>query len=392
MSHDNHPLPETALLERIGDRLDSADAADATGPPDVVATVVAVEGAAYRRPGAKALFEAGGDGIGAITAGCLEDDLRRATARVRATGAPRIETYDLTAEDGVWGLGLGCNGVVTVLLEPLEAHYRRAVEPVRTRRDVAVCTVLAAEGPLERGDRAYYLPDEGLFETPGTDVTATGWPTAAVSGPAGEMTSEGRSGVVELSVGGRRLDVFVEAIPAPPTCLVFGSGPDVAPVVDLASRADFRVVVVGFRGAVDLEGRFPGADRTVTTSPRDLQDAVAIDERTHAVVMTHNFVDDRLVLETLLDSPAPYVGIMGPRKRFEELRAELAADGRPVSEGDLERIYAPIGLDLGLGTPAGIAQSVVAELLAVSRDRRPGHLRDRGGPIHDRPRPDDLSG
>ena len=100
--------------------------------------------------------------------------------------------------------------------------------------------------------------------------------------------------------------------------------------------------------------------------------------------MTHNFIDDRLTVEALLDSPSPYIGLMGPHDRFQEMVEAFDESGRSLDDGDLDRIYTPIGLDLGGGSPYQIAHSIVAELLAVVNERTPKHLRDREGNIHER--------
>jgi xanthine dehydrogenase accessory factor len=166
--------------------------------------------------------------------------------------------------------------------------------------------------------------------------------------------------------------------------VVFGSGHDVRPVVELARTVDFRVTVVSFRGGLATPERFPEADRVCSASPPEIREELVLDEETYAVVMTHNFVDDRLVLDELLASEVPYIGLMGPRERFEEMVAEFAAEGREFTDAELERIYTPIGLNLGGGTPYEIAMSIVAEAQAVASGREPTHLRQRESPIHDR--------
>ncbi|WP_135821690.1 XdhC family protein [Halostella litorea] len=372
MSEHNWSVPETEVVQHVADSLDA-------GGPDVLATVVDVEGNAYRRPGAKMLLDADGEGVGSITAGCLEHELLSAADRIRERGRPELVTYDLMEDDeeDVWGLGVGCNGVIEVLLEPLDATYRPAVDAFEAGRDVGVVTVLDAEEGFERGDRAYYYPDEDRLELP-DGSPADGWPADRIAGPAADLAERGRSDTLRVESAG--LDLFVDGLAAPADLVVFGSGHDVGPVTELAVRNDFRVTVVGFRGGVDLAERFPAADRTVTTSPGSVAADVPLDERTHAVVMTHNFVDDRITVEALLASSAPYVGLMGPRERFERMRE--AFDG--VDESDLDSLYTPVGLDLGGGTPYQIAHSIVAEALAVEHGREPRHLREREGHIHDR--------
>lgn len=386
MSDTDHTwsAPETEVVQRIRERIDAEGS-------DVLATVVGVEGNAYRRPGAKMLIDDSGVGVGSITAGCLEDELLAAAAAVRERGRPELVTYDLTNDDetDVWGLGVGCNGIIEVLLEPLDETYRPAVEAFAAGTDIAVLTALeGGDGTeLERGDRAYYRPSEGRLGGPdGTDAEA--WPDDALSEPAADLARRGRAGRLSVEPEGERededLEFFVDGIAAPSELFIFGTGHDVGPVAELGERNGFRVTVVGFRGAIDLPSRFPAAHWTVTTSPGAIGTDLDVDERTYAVVMTHNFVDDRLTVEALLDSPAPYVGLMGPNERFEEMREAFDAEETTFEESDLARLYTPIGLDLGGASPYRIAHSIVAEVLAVENGRTPAHLVERDGHIHDR--------
>ena len=155
-------------------------------------------------------------------------------------------------------------------------------------------------------------------------------------------------------------------------------------MVELAGLVDFRVTVVPFRGGHADSGRFPGADEVTSASPRDVAGIREWGEDTYAVIMSHNFLDDRIALEELLETSVPYIGLMGPKKRFEEMREAFAEEGRTFTETELERIYTPIGLNLGGETPYQIAQSIVAEVQAVAHGRSPGHLGRQEGPIHDR--------
>ncbi|SDY18312.1 XdhC family protein [Halobellus clavatus] len=375
MTQRNWSVPETEVVQRIHDRLDG----DGT---DALATIVDVEGNAYRRPGAKMLLDEDGAGVGSITAGCLEDELVTVGAEVRETGRPQLVTYDLMEDDeaDVWGLGVGCNGVIEVLVEPLTDTYRSAVEAFADGRDVGIATVLdGGDSAFEQGDRAYYHPAADELRTP-EGAPAADWP-AGIAGPAGELAADGTAGTISVEVDGTELTVFVDGLSAPSELVVFGTGHDVGPVTEFAAKNDFRVTVVGFRGAVDLESRFPAADRIVTTAPAAVGEELSLDQDTYAVVMTHNFVDDQLTVEALLDAGIPYVGLMGPRERFEQLR-----DGFDEGFDDdaLASLYTPVGLDLGGGSPYQIAHSIVGEVLAVSNGRDPRHLREREGPIHER--------
>jgi xanthine dehydrogenase accessory factor len=376
MQQNNWSVPETEVVQRISEHI-------AGEKSDVLATIVDVEGNAYRRPGAKMLLDEGGSGVGSITAGCLEDELLSAAGSVRESGRPERVTYDLMNDDeDVWGLGVGCNGIIDVLLEPLDDTYRPAVEAFERGEDIAIVTALSGDGALTQGDRAYYYPENDRIRLPdGSD--AEGWPDA-IADPAAELARRGRSDTLTIGVEGTDVEFFIDGLAAPAELVVFGSGHDVAPVTELAERNDFRVTVVGFRGAVDLDEQFSAAHRTLTTSPGSIEDAIDIDDRTYAVVMTHNFIDDQLTVETLLNSPAPYVGLMGPHDRFEEMLEAYEDEGTTFQKDAFASLYTPIGLSLGGGTPYQIAHSIIAEVLAVQHDQEPVHLRDRDSHIHER--------
>jgi xanthine dehydrogenase accessory factor len=423
MSESDWSVPESTVINAASDLVEASR-------PAVLATIVHVQGSAYRRPGAKMVVAADGEGVGSITAGCLEEEVIALAREIAETGQARVETYDLTADGDVWGLGVGCNGVIDVLLEPLDAGYRPAIEAFDSGEDLAVCTVLESDHPdLAVGDRSFYDGTDGAFSTTWPDALyrdlresavnaaesgdsnaltydadgdtfSSAWPDRVydeLRDPAARAAENGDSNAIAVGGGsggsgsgggsedgGESVRVFVDGVRTPPELVVFGTGHDIGPLVDLATKNDFRVTVLGFRGATATTERFPGAHDVRSTSPVNVREAYDFDENSYCVVMSHNFVDDRLALDELLETPVPYIGLLGPGKRFEEMREEFAAEGRTFTATERERIYTPIGLDLGGEAPYQIAHSIVAELLAVHNDREPGHLSARKGPIHDR--------
>ncbi|WP_232702246.1 XdhC family protein [Halobacterium wangiae] len=367
----------------LHDRLRSLRDADATA---AVATVVDVEGSAYRRPGAKLLAPDDDDALGAITAGCLEGPVAELAADARQTAASAVETFDLM-DDDEWGLGLGCNGIIDVLVEPLDDSYDPLLAALADREPATVLTVVesddetvpvgartvvTADGPRTGDDRPG-LPADVLNEL--RDASAD----ARESGSSGAVT-------VERAAGDLR--VFVDGVEPAPDLLLFGAQNDVHAVARFGAEAGFRVTVASARGARASEDAFPHAHRVVGTHPSDVDEVVEAPERTYAVLMSHNLIDDQLVLETLLrETEVPYVGLMGPRERFEEIRDAVAEEGTTFTPGELDRVSTPVGLDLGDGSPTGIALSVVAEALAVANDAAGGRLREQSGPIHPRTDP-----
>ncbi|MFB6111197.1 MAG: XdhC family protein [Halobacteriaceae archaeon] len=356
---------------------DAIRAAVDESAPAALATVVAVEGSAYRRPGAKMLVPEGGDSLGAITAGCLEGPVGDLAATVRETGETRIETYDLTDDEG-WGMGLGCNGIVTVLVEPVDGSFGPGLDALAERRPVAVLTGL--DGPY-LGARAL-MTAEDTHAVPDRDRLPS-TVTEPLEERAVTLREAGRAGVETVPVDGEEIRVFIDGQRPAPELLIVGSQPDVNPVAEFARSVGFRVTVAATRGSVDA-ARFPAAGAVEHVRAPDVGDIVAAPADTYAVVMTHNFVDDRLAVEELLAAEVPYVGLMGPRERFEEMQAAWAEEtGGPDAEA-LDRLATPVGLDLGGGEPAQIALAIVAEAVAVRNGRDGGRLRAAEGPIHPR--------
>lgn len=370
---DPWSTPTSVLYDRMREVL-----ADGTGA--AVASVVDVEGSAYRRPGAKMLIAPGGDAFGAITAGCLEGPVVELAREVLDAGTQRLETYDLT--DDEWGLGLGCNGVIDVLVEPLDDSWRVPLAALADGRPTAVATVVAsADANVPEGARAFVAPD-GAVERADDRPPIPGELLERVA--AAEFAAAGRSGSVAVETDGGTVEVYVDGLEPPADLLLYGWQRDVHPVARFGREVGFRVTVASGRGGVAEPEDFPHAERVVSTRPSEVAEYVETPERTYAVVMSHSFLEDRLALESLLDAGVPYVGLMGPRERFEELREDLAADGRTLTDDELSRIATPVGLDLGGGEPAQIALSVVAEALAVKNGRNGGRLRDAEGPVHPR--------
>ena len=326
------------------------------GGARVLVTLVGVEGSSYRRPGAHLLV--GGDGAfaGTISGGCLEAEaVRKASWIVR--GGATLERYSTMFDDTAEiPFGLGCGGVVDVLFEPADtpecAAYLEAMEAALRGEESFVVTYLPKDG--QSLARAVFLADGMLaFASLGLDVAKI----AAVR-------------VTNLIAGAfpEREDVFVEKISAPQRLFVLGAGGDARPVVSMGALLGWNVVVADARPQLVRPERFPEAERVVAMrSVRDL----AMKGADAAVIMTHSYDQDRALLTGLLsDVDAPgYIGLLGAMHRSSLLVSEAAtALGRSVAEC-CERIYAPVGLELGGDGPEAIALAVVAQVQAWAQGR-----------------------
>lgn len=349
-----------------------------------LATIVAVKGSTYRQPGARLLVPETARMVGNISGGCLESEVEQVAREVMRGGGPRIVTFDLTADDeAVWGWGLGCNGVIDVFVEPAEntsavaAALRSALEE---DRPIACVTVLESSAPdIAPGSRLLVHPDgrrEGSVGSLDDELS--------LADEAGRALKDGHSRVVNTSSRGGELKAFVEVLEPPPRVLVCGAGHDAIPLVRHAASLGWRVTVADDREPFLTFERFPGATGFVHTEPDRVAENAGIDRRTHAVVMSHNFLRDLGYLRSLLGTEVAYIGMLGPRARLDRLLANLDGEGVFPSEEDLAKIHGPAGLDVGAEGPGEIASAIVAEILAVRGRREGGFLRDRKGAIHER--------
>jgi xanthine dehydrogenase accessory factor len=369
-------------MSELQDVLREIEAGRARGDRMALATIVGVEGSTYRREGARLLVPENAKPIGTISGGCLEADVREAAAEVMREGSPRLLHFDLTADDeAVWGWGLGCNGVVDVFVEPAEGAFgtagalRRAVEE---QRDLVSVTVITADGGATPGDRMLVHPDGATEGSLGAADLNEG----AVQAALGALHEE-RSRMDSLPRG---VEVFVEVLRPPIRLLVCGAGHDAIPMVRFGSMLGWRVEVVDDREQFLKARRFPEAARLVRTEPIEAASAAGADDRSYAVVMSHNFLRDKDYLRSFLDSSAVYVGMLGPKARLERILEELRREGFEPDPENLDRVHGPAGLDMGAEGPEEVAWAVVGEILALRNGRIGGFLKDRSGPIHERGR------
>jgi xanthine/CO dehydrogenase XdhC/CoxF family maturation factor len=192
---------------------------------------------------------------------------------------------------------------------------------------------------------------------------------------------EMNSGARTLEVCGGTVTVFMETLMAPVPLVIFGAGPDALPIVELARGVGWQTDVVDTLARHTTRARFAIADHITLSRPEDIASRVTVTPRTFTLLMTHNYSHDIAVLSFLLDSPARYIAVMGPRHRTERMLSELA-EMLALEEPDLSRLHSPVGLDIGANTPAEVALSIVAEMRAVLEGQRGGMLREHRGAIH----------
>ncbi len=349
-----------------------------------LATVVHIEGSAYRRPGARMFVTENRERTGVLSGGCLEGDVVERALKVIESGEPVVITYDTTSDnDIVWGLGIGCRGVVQVLIEPAAGErFSRLMEffgeCAQSRERGAVATVITRSpgAQIEIGARVLLHP-YGYWKA--DDSFREFFPE---SSRIDELRSALRSGVSlvkRFDMDQGTVEVFFEVIEPPVPLVIFGAGDDALPLVALARNLGWHTSVVDTRVRAGTVARFTQADEVVLCRPEEVSERLRLTQKTIAVVMTHNYLHDLELLRTLLQRPLHYLGCLGPRHRTEKLLTELADQ---VPGTYLGQLFAPAGLDIGADTPTEVALSIVAEINAVLSGREGGLLRQRKGSIH----------
>jgi xanthine/CO dehydrogenase XdhC/CoxF family maturation factor len=329
----------------------------AAGRALALGVLVRTAGSTYRKPGALILIAASGEYAGLLSGGCLEGDLREHARAVITSGAARPVRYDLRGEDDLlWGLGIGCEGDMQILLlragpdndwQPL-AHLAAALG---RHAATAVGIVVDSTDPhVPRG--ALALP--GAQPSSGSAELAA----AAVQAALSQSATDGSTRWVQAAGG---IELFVLPLSLPPRILLLGAGPDAAPLVDLAARLNWKVTLADHRAAYAVAAHFPQAEHVVRVNPAGLAEELDLAQFSAAVIMSHHLVSDLAYLRSLARARIGYVGLLGPAARRDRLLAQL---GEEEAHALRPRLRAPVGLALGGRAPESVALAIVAQLHA----------------------------
>lgn len=351
---------------------------DSIGADYVLATVVAVQGSSYRKPGALMLMAQDGRRIGAISGGCLEAQVASRSWWLTSNG-PMVQSYSTAEDDGERPYGSGCGGLVFLLLErketarPMLAALARAFE---SRIALSIATVL--EGPhLARRAFAGLEPETSPLIELSRHQASTG---EALHDLAQQSLTLREPIERHIVVGEASTKVWADFRPARPAIAIFGAGDDARPLLRMAKGLGWFVAIADGRSHLATRERFPMADELHLLRIDDLpqqSSAHSIPAFANlcaadaAIVMTHSFEQDSKILASLLalETPPAYIGVLGPQRRTRELLTEAtlllhvpAAAAVAQAERWLFQLHAPTGLDLGADSPETIALSVLAEV------------------------------
>jgi len=348
-------------------------------------TVVRVEGSSYRRTGARMLVMDDGIWVGGISGGCLEGDALKRARLAIAKSASSLITYDTTEDDAYQiGVGLGCNGIIDVMFTPLDFHNKNnPVEVLRScvygRRQTNILVTITGLngewGRVKEGDVIHYNNRQSL------SVFDDGEVANLLQEKISQQLENARSTPHQLDLAdGRKLSVFVEILLPEINLVLMGHQYDVYPLARLGKEIGCYVTIVS--NPLKVNSRF--SDSIDIILGYDQFNDVFTDEYTAIVLMAHDYKTDKQNLYKALQTAVPYIGMLGPRVRSEKIFSELAKERGSLVDENMNRIFAPAGLDIGALSPEEIALSIMAEIKTVFSKREGGFLKLRHTPIHER--------
>jgi xanthine dehydrogenase accessory factor len=354
-----------------------AERATQSGLDVVIATVVAVAGSSYRRPGARLAVAQDGSVVGAISGGCLEAEVTRRARKVMFDRRPKLLDFDTSEDAEETGASLGCGGRIQILVEsPAQSteHMKMLSRIRHSSVSGMMLTCYQSTFPsVETGALA-------LLQHP-TDVAALSMPDALMSQLVNDYryASNKRRAISRRYVDhGCHLDLLIEPFQPAPKLIIFGAGLDAIPLASCAGLLGYSVTIVDERPIHAGRHGFPPSVRQLRADPESALRSCGVSEQTACVIATHNLHYDLRALEAALKTDAKYIGLLGPKHRARSILDRLPDDAQ------LDRLYSPIGLDIGADTPEQVALSILSEMQAVFAGRNSGFLRDRSAPIHPR--------
>lgn len=354
--------------------------------PAVLATLVHLEGSSYRRPGARMLVSDTGAITGAISGGCLEGDALQKALLVMSQQQSRIVTYDTMDDDDAFGVGLGCNGIIHVLMEPVRTDDRmNPAELLRKATAVRQKSVLVTLFRL--ADKKGGQPGTCLLLDESGNVTSNLQDEHlkhAILEDAKEVMRNEKSAFLNYRKEEMAMTAFIEYLPPVISLVVVGAGNDAIPLVGMADILGWDLRIVDGRASHARKERFTAACQVLVSRPEDVLAQIPTDPQTVFVLMTHNYNFDKAMLKELVRKDIRYIGMLGPGKKLRKMLEEIRHEGQDITEDQLRKIHSPVGLDIGAEHAEEIALAILSEIKSVLSDKPGGSLRLSADFIHPR--------
>jgi xanthine dehydrogenase accessory factor len=373
-------------MKEIRDIIRSYKVLKSEGKRCALATVVHVEGSSYRRPGARMLIAEDGRLTGAISGGCLEGDAMRKALHVINEQVPSLVTYDtMDEDDATIGIGLGCNGIIKILIEPI--NYETINHPIEiletmasSRQNAVIATFFTLQHKKQPNAGTLFFIDE-YDRMIGKDIL--NFQSELLLNESQYVRKMGKSKWVDLEMNGENMTAFLEFVPPAVSFVVVGAGNDVMPLVEMADVLGWDTTVIDGRANYVKRERFAKACDVLVAKPEEVVKNIKIDNFTFFVLMTHNYNYEKRLLHELCQNDVKYIAMLGPKKKLERMLTEYKEENQPLTDNQIATIHSPAGLDIGAETSEEIALSILAEIKAVVSQKLGTFLKDKKTGIHD---------
>ncbi len=367
-------------MKEIKTILELVAAKETSSEKYAIAQVVKVDGSSYRREGARMIVFESGIFEGGISGGCLEGDTLKRSQLAILKQQPSLITYDTSKEHEI-GIGLGCNGIIDVLMTPLSPEsstlkiLKKCLSDRKSHIIATITSVTSGHDSLKLGSCFYYDTESGELG----GMSSSNIKTFLVD-QIKEVIEKNKSGSYHFSSNEFEASIFIEIIPAQLHLAIFGDNYDVYPMIELAKVLDWEISLVGNMQKLKKEK----IQSVTNIYHKDFIERPHIDNRTAVILMAHDFKTDSENLKEALKSTSPYIASLGPKKRYVKMLDSFENQGLDLSKKDKERIHAPSGLEIGADTPEEIALSIFSEIRCVFAGKKGGMLKFKKGPIYDR--------
>jgi xanthine/CO dehydrogenase XdhC/CoxF family maturation factor len=316
------------------------------------------------------------DGImtGAISGGCIEGDALRKASLAISQGKNKLVIYDTTDEDDAkLGIQLGCNGIVSILFEPiLEGAENNPIqvlkESITKRESSLIVTLFSKEHHKQFGTFNQSTLPIYIRELIAAEIL--------------QVINTVKSLHKELWLEGESHHCFIESSETAISFIIVGGGNDAIPLAKMAAVIGWEITIVDGRLTHANAQRFPAVKHIIVGKPQEVINQFVIDGRTAFVLMTHNYNYDLSMLECLKGKDFGYIGLLGPASKRDRMFGELEQKGIVFSENEMKKIFGPTGLNLGAETAEEIALSICSEIMSFFNNTTAIQLREKLDPIH----------
>lgn len=371
-------------MKEINEIIKAFTAAQQANKKTALATVVHVEGSSYRRPGARMLVTEDGFITGAISGGCLEGDALKKALMAIYENKNKLVTYDTTDEGNAgFGVQLGCNGIVHILFEPIDSFKINPVELLKEalsqRKNTALVTLFSLEDRSNQPGTFLLLNDDALENE--CKIISSSLKEKIKKDTRLALINK-KSVIQDYVVENKAIHAFIEVIKPAVSLIICGAGNDAQPLVAIADLLGWQVSIIDGRHSHATQKRFPTAHSIKISNAENALQNVVIDAQTVFVLMTHNYNYDIEILHQLIETNCNYIGILGPKNKLERMYNDLSEKGFPIAKNTKDRVFSPVGLDLGAETSEEIALSIASEIQSFFTGKSGKPLRLKEQHIH----------